>query len=90
MSWLMDRFDLENMTIDVGQGKHIPVIEHSMKYIFELPSTGWDLSPVTDDKGKNILMSVIARLLPDEPSPKDVKVNPTRAAEMIEMFNNTG
>jgi hypothetical protein len=45
---------------------------------------------VTNDTGKKLLMSVIARLLLNEPSPKDVTVNPTRAVEMIEMFNNTG
>jgi hypothetical protein len=45
---------------------------------------------VTNDTGKKLLMSVIARLLLNEPSPKDVKVNPTRAVEMIEMYTNTG
>jgi hypothetical protein len=45
---------------------------------------------VTYDIGKKLLTNVIARLLPDEPSPKDVKVNPIRAAEMIEMYTNTG
>jgi hypothetical protein len=35
-------------------------------------------------------MTVIAHLLPDEPSLKDVKVNPTRDAKMIEMYTNTG
>jgi hypothetical protein len=60
----MDRFDPENMTIDVGQGKHISVTEHSVKCIFELPSTRRDPPLVTDDKGKKILTSVIARLLP--------------------------
>jgi hypothetical protein len=48
-----------------------------------------DPPTVSDDSGKKMLMNVIARLLPDEPSPKDVKVNPTRAAEMIEMYTNT-
>jgi hypothetical protein len=45
---------------------------------------------VTDDLGKKLLTNAIARLLLDEPSPKDVKVNPTRAAEMIEMYTNIG
>jgi hypothetical protein len=90
MSWLMDRFDPENMSIDVGEGNHISVTEHSVKCIFDMPSMGWGLPPVTDDTGKKLLMSAIARLLPNEPSPKDVKVNPTRAAETIEMYTNTG
>jgi hypothetical protein len=66
------------------------VTEHSIKCIFELPSKGQDPPPVTDDLGNKLLMNVIARLLPDEPSPKDVKVNPTRAVETIEMYTNTG
>jgi hypothetical protein len=60
----MDRFDPENMTIDVGQGKHISVTEYFVKCIFELPSTRQDPPLVTDNKGKKILTSVIARLLP--------------------------
>jgi hypothetical protein len=87
MSWLMDRFDPENMSIEVGEGKQISLTEHSVKCISELSSKGRDPPPVTGDTGKKLLTSVIARLLPDEPSPKDVKVNPTRAAEMIEMYN---
>jgi hypothetical protein len=90
MSWLMDRFDPENMRLDIREGKQISVTEHSVKCIFELPSKRRDPPPVTDDLGKKLMMNVIAQLLPDEPSPKDVKVNRTRAAEMIEMYTNTG
>jgi hypothetical protein len=90
MSWLMDRFDPENMSIEVEEGKQISVTGHSVKYIFELLSKGGDPPPVTDDTGKKLLMSVIEHLLPDEPSPKDVKVNPARTAKMIEMYTNTG
>jgi hypothetical protein len=46
---------------------------------------------VTDDAGKKILIrDVAASLFPDQPSPKDIKINPNRAAEMIDIFNNTG
>jgi hypothetical protein len=90
MSWLIDRFDPENMRLDIGEGKQISVTEHSVKCIFELPSKGRDPPPVTNDLGKKLLTNAIARLLLDEPSPKDVKVNPTRAAEMIEMYTNRG
>jgi hypothetical protein len=40
MNWLMDKFDLENMSIGVGEGKQILVTEHSVKCIFELLSMG--------------------------------------------------
>jgi hypothetical protein len=33
---------------------------------------------------------VAARFFRDQPSPKDVKINPNRAVEMIDMFNNIG
>jgi hypothetical protein len=42
MSWLMDRFDLENMRIEIGEGKQILVTEHSVRCIFELLSKGTD------------------------------------------------
>jgi hypothetical protein len=79
MSWLMDKFDPENMRLEMGEGKQISVTDHFVKCIFESPSKGRDPPMLTDDTGKKILMNVIAQLLPDEPSPKDVKVNPTRA-----------
>jgi hypothetical protein len=86
----MDKFDPENMRIQIGEEKHISVMEHSIRCIFELSSKGRDPPIVTNDSGKKMLMNVIAQLLPDEPSPKDVTVNPTRAAKMIEMYTNTG
>jgi hypothetical protein len=45
---------------------------------------------ITDDTRKKILMDMTTRLFPDQPSPKDIKINPNRAAEMIHMFNGTG
>jgi hypothetical protein len=39
LSWSLDRFDLEDMTIQIG-GKQIQVIEHSVKCVFGLPSEG--------------------------------------------------
>jgi hypothetical protein len=45
---------------------------------------------ITDDAGKKILRDVAARTFPNQPSPKDTKINPNRAAEMIDMFNKTG
>jgi hypothetical protein len=45
---------------------------------------------VTDDVGNKILRDVAARIFLDQPSPKDTKINPNRAVEMIEMFNKTG
>jgi hypothetical protein len=40
---------------------------------------GRDPPTVTNDSGKKMMMNVIARLLPDEPSPKDVKVQTPQA-----------
>jgi hypothetical protein len=42
---------------------------------------------MTDDAGKKILMNVASHLFHDQPSPKDMKINPNRAAEMIDMFS---
>jgi hypothetical protein len=45
---------------------------------------------ITNDAGKKIPRDMAARLFPDQPSSKDIKINPNRAMEMIGMFNNTG
>jgi hypothetical protein len=42
---------------------------------------------MTDDAGKKILTKIAARLFSDQPSPKDIKINPNQAAEMIDIFN---
>jgi hypothetical protein len=39
---------------------------------------------------KKIRRDVAARLFPNQPSPKDMKINPNRAAEMIDLYNTTG
>jgi hypothetical protein len=57
--------------------------------VFDLPSQEGDPPMVTDDTGKTILRDMEARLFPDHPSPKDIKINPNRAAEMIDLYNNT-
>jgi hypothetical protein len=89
LSWLMDRFDLEDMTIQI-ETKQIRVTEHSVKCVFDLPSQWEDTPMVTDDTGKKIRRDVAARLFHNRPSPKDTKINPNRAAEMIDLYNTTG
>jgi hypothetical protein len=39
LSWLLDRFDPENMTIQIGD-KQIWVTEHSVKCVLGLPCEG--------------------------------------------------
>jgi hypothetical protein len=39
LSWLLDRFDPEDMTIQIG-GKQIRVTEHNVKCVFGLPNEG--------------------------------------------------
>ncbi len=79
MSWLLDRFDPDDMTIQIG-GKQIRVTEHNVKCVFGLPREGGDPPMIIDDVGKKILRDVVARLFPDQQSPKDIKINPNRDA----------
>jgi hypothetical protein len=44
---------------------------------------------ITNDVGKKILGDVAARIFPDQPSPKDTKINPNLGMKMIDMFNKT-
>jgi hypothetical protein len=60
-----------------------------VKCVLGLPSEGVDPPMMSDDAGKKILTDVVAHLFPDQPSPKDIKINPNRAVEMIDMFNKT-
>jgi hypothetical protein len=85
---LLDKFDPEDMIIQIG-AKQIWVTEYTVKCVLGLPCKGGDPPMTTDDAGKKILRDVAARLFPDQPSPKDIKINPNRAAEMIDMFNKT-
>jgi hypothetical protein len=55
-----------------------------------LPSEGGDPPMMIDDVGKKISMNVAARLFPDQPSLKDIKINPNHPAEMIDMFSKIG
>jgi hypothetical protein len=41
-------------------------------------------------EGETIPRDMVARLFPDQPSLKDIKINPNRDMEMFDMFNNTG
>jgi hypothetical protein len=61
-----------------------------VKCVLGLPCKGGDPPIIIDDTGKKILRDVVARIFHDQPSPKDTKINPNRAAEMIDMFNKTG
>jgi hypothetical protein len=63
------------MTIQI-RAKQICVTEHSVKCVLGLLGEGEDPPMMTDDVGKKILMDVVARLFPDQPSPKDIKINP--------------
>jgi hypothetical protein len=61
-----------------------------VKYVFGLPCKGGDPPMIIDDVGKKILRDVAVHIFLDQPSPKDTKINPNRAAEMIDMFNKAG
>jgi hypothetical protein len=61
-----------------------------VKCVLGLPSKGGDPPMMTDDAGKKILTDVATRLFHDQPSPKDIKINPNRVVEMIDMFSKTG
>jgi hypothetical protein len=64
LSWLLDRFDLENMIIQIGS-KQIRVTEHTVKCVLGLPCKGGDPPMTTDDAGKKILRDVAAHIFPN-------------------------
>jgi hypothetical protein len=51
---------------------------------------GGDPPMINDNTGKKILRDMAARIFPDQPSPKDTKINPNIGTEMIDKFNKIG
>jgi hypothetical protein len=61
--------------------RKIEVIENAIKCLFDLPSEGNDHPFISDSSTKQALMDVAARVFPDEPEPKSVKIHPTKLAD---------
>jgi hypothetical protein len=72
---LLDRFDPEDMTIQIG-AKWIRITKHSAKCVLCLPSEGGDPPMMINDARKKILRDMAACIFLDQPSPKDTKINP--------------
>jgi hypothetical protein len=90
LSWLMDRFNPENMMIEIGCGKWIEITENAIRCVLGLPSSGVDPPVLSDDSGKKILKEAATRLIPDVPEPRDNKTLPSKAADMIEHYHRNG
>jgi hypothetical protein len=90
ISWLMDRFDPETMTIDTGGCKKLQITEYAIKCVLDLPSDGVDPPLLPKDCPRQALTQVAARLLPDEPEPKSVKMSTSKVAETIFKYRTAG
>jgi hypothetical protein len=53
--WLMDRFDPENMVIEIGGRKNIVVTEYAINCLFGLSFRGDDPTIIIDESAKKIL-----------------------------------
>jgi hypothetical protein len=90
LTWLMDRFNLENMTLEISGGKKIELTEYAIKCVFDLPSEGGDPLFITDNSVKKALTNVAARVFPDEIEPKSVKIHPTKLVDQILKYRDHG
>jgi hypothetical protein len=86
----MDRFNPENMMVEIGGGKWIEIIENTIKCVMGLPISGVDPPILSDVSGKKILKQVTTDLLPDVQEPRDIKIHPSKAADMIEHYHRNG
>ncbi|XP_035815844.1 uncharacterized protein [Zea mays] len=48
LSWLMRKLNPETMKLEIGGGKEIPIIEHSVWCVLQLPNVGSDPPPMSD------------------------------------------
>ena len=55
LSWLMRKLNPETMKLEIGGGKEIPITEHNMWCIFQLPNSGGDPPPMTDKDARDLL-----------------------------------
>jgi EAL domain-containing protein (putative c-di-GMP-specific phosphodiesterase class I) len=60
LTWLMDRFNPENITLEISGGKSIEVTEYAKKCMFDLPSECGDPLFISDSSTKEALMDVAA------------------------------
>jgi hypothetical protein len=90
ISWLMDRFDPENMVIEIGGRENIAVTEYAIHCVFGLPFRGDNHPIIINKSAKKILEQVASSLFPDNPESKFVKINPNKAAERIELYHTNG
>jgi hypothetical protein len=60
LTWLIDRFNLKNMTLEIDGGKSFEVTEYTIKCVFHLPSKGGDPLFISDSSVKEVLTDVAA------------------------------
>jgi hypothetical protein len=48
LSWLMRKLNPETMKLEIGGGKEIPITEHSVWCVLQLPNVGSDPPPMSD------------------------------------------
>jgi hypothetical protein len=60
LTWLIDRFNLKNMTLEIDGGKSFEVTEYAIKCVFHLPSKGGDPLFISDSSVKEVLTDVAA------------------------------
>jgi hypothetical protein len=58
--------------------------------VFDLPTKGGDPPFISDTSAKQALTDVAARLFPDEPKPKSVKIHPTKLADQVVKYRDHG
>jgi hypothetical protein len=90
LTWLMVRFNPENMTLEIGGGKRIEVTEYTIKCVFDMRSEGGYPPFIPDNSTKEAITDVAARLFLDESEPKSVEIHPTKLADMIEKYHTIG
>jgi hypothetical protein len=50
--WIMQKLHTESMTLEIGGGKFIPVNEHIVWCVFQIPKRGYDPPSMTDEEAR--------------------------------------
>jgi hypothetical protein len=83
LMWIMQKLNLESMTLEIGGGKSIPVNEHSVWCAFQIPRRGCDPPSMTDEEAR-----IRQNELGQQIFPITYDKNGIRIADIVEGFKS--
>jgi hypothetical protein len=83
LMWIMQKLNPKSMTLEIGGGKSIPVNEHSVWCVFQIPRRGCDPPSMTDEE-----VRIRRNDLGQQICPTTYDKNGIRIANIVEGFKS--